>query len=256
MTRREKTFPWVGASLVAAAGVALGWLFVDSRGPAGTDEIFFPRDGGARVALSRMQEGAEDGGEKSVAELSLHDPTPLFLPTGLNSGRVETKMTAERSQGAPFADIAAKMVFPDEDNRLSVPDVVQVQGKALDVLEHLAPPISLRELARADKAPLRLPRRTALLEVRRIADGAVVLSESIDAGSADSPALVPIELMVVVNNAGLLTDRGALDVAAGGGTLPLFGQQQVDLDQLNKLLKNSRLGAKLAGGIYRISLGP
>ena len=76
-----------------------------------------------RVGLSQIPQGESDGLMR--VELMLLDPTPLFLPTDLNSGKVDEAMTAERSPGASFESIGAKYVFTEADLKLALPQVVK-----------------------------------------------------------------------------------------------------------------------------------
>ncbi len=256
MAGSGKTFPWLGATIVAAIGVVGVVALVDLGGPGETGEGIYPQGDGGQIGLTAIGAGEEALRSQPGAELSLNDPTPLFLPLSMNSGKVDPRMTTERSPGTSFEAFPSKLVFPEEDNRLAVPDVVQVQSRALDVMESLAPDVNLGELARADTRARAMSPRAAIIEVHRVADGALAYRQEIKRESAGRLALVPMETLVVVNDAGMLTERGTLNVVAGGGTLPLFGQQQVDLDEAAKLLKSVDLGAHLTRGIYRISLGP
>ena len=148
------------------------------------------------------------------------------------------------------------MVFPEGNGQLEVPDVVQIHDKPIEAMEDLAPSIVLIELPRRDVAISRLPNRAAMVEVKRIADGVVLWRENLDVGPFDATGLVPVEMMVVVDSAGFVTERGALSLAAGGGTAPVFGEQQVDLAATGALLRKVAMGRRLGAGICRISLGP
>ena len=215
-----------------------------------------PRAGEVSVSLLPIETGEaiEDAG--ASAELTLLDPTPLFLPTAYNSGRVDVSVMTERSPGASFGDIEPKMVFPEGNSQLNVPDVVQVHRKPIDALEDLAPSIVLNELPRHDLELSRFPGRAGMIEVRRVLDGAVIWRQALDQSPPGASALTPIEMMVVVDSAGFVTVRGALGVAAAGEAAPVFGESQVDLMATSELLRVAALGRQLSAGIYRISLGP
>ena len=165
-------------------------------------------------------------------------------------------MTTERSPGASFGEIEPKMVFMQADSQLVVPDVVHLPNSPLNAMQDLSPPITFNELSRRDANLSRLAGRAAIIEVKRISDGAVVWNGTVDTEILRDTDLVPIEMMVVVDSSGFITERGALSVAVAGGAAPVFGEQQVDLAATTELLRKVALGRRLGAGIYRISLGP
>ncbi|MCF3650703.1 hypothetical protein [Synoicihabitans lomoniglobus] len=199
----------------------------------------------APVALADMP--TEEGSDIMRAEFALQDPTPLFLPTEWNSGRVDASMTSEQSPGTSFGSIEPKFVYPTDNNRLEVPDVVKLPTSAIEILDSLDHPIAVAELARQDATVKTLPRRFAALEVQRLRDGKVVLSVEIEEGSSLPGRIVPIELLFMVERAGLVGAPTVIGVAE---------DTVVDLEVVSEVLKSARLGAVLGPGIYRILLGP
>ncbi len=254
MASKGRKFPWVQTAILATAVIGASLWVVDLRGPGeGVEPLVAPPQGGG-VTLTGTTETT--AGSASLANLSLNDPTPLFLPTIFNSGRVEPGMTAERSPGTTFREIGAKWVFPEAGNRLSVPDVVQVQPQALTVIERLAPRVNLQELGRGALQPDPLPARTALLEVQDVRSGRVVYRDELTDEVGTQVVLAPMELMVAVDQTGIVSLRGALEVTAGGGGLPTMGAQPTDLDAVQNLLNSAMIGTRISAGIYRILLGP
>lgn len=254
MASSGRKFPWLQNAILSTAVIGAALWLVDLRGPGErVDPLVAPPAGGG-VTLTGATESA--AGRASMANLSLNDPTPLFLPTVYNSGRVEPAMTAERSPGTTFGEIDAKWVFPEVGNRLSVPDVVQIQPQALSVIERLAPRVVLQELGRGALRPDPLPTRTALLEVQEVQSGRVVYRDDLTLEGGTQVVLSPMELMVVVDRTGIVSLRGGLEVTAGGGGLPTMGAQPADLDAVQNLLQSAMIGTRISAGIYRILLGP
>ncbi|WP_221032148.1 hypothetical protein [Actomonas aquatica] len=252
-----KTFPWVWAALLAGGGLLGALNLINWRGPELESTERSTRRNETEVNLTPWAEQLGADESASALELSLNDPTPLFLPTPYNSGRVEMDMTAERSPGIAFDVIGSKLVFPESGNQLAVPDVVHLDAEPLQVLENLAPRVVLAELPREAFAVDPLAGRQAILEVRRVLDGKVMWEEIIPVQSEGvQDGIAPLDLLVLVNEAGMVTSRGAVELAASGGGAPLLDQQPVNLSALSKLLRVSQFEGRLAAGIYRISLGP
>lgn len=201
------------------------------------------------VSLGTMpEEGGED--DQLRADLLFNDPTPLFLPTPFNSGQVDTMMTSERSSGTSFRSIEPKLIYPLENNRLDVPDVVAVPEdllRALDALEH---PLTFDELARADHTGEALPSRTGWLEVRAIESGTLIQSFELTERSTDVGLEQPIELLMMIENSGFWSAPPVIN------NLDSLGEGVADLENVSQLLGSLRLGAHLRPGIYRILLGP
>lgn len=247
MTAR-RVFPAAAAAVVAGLLVAGGLALVRvPSGPTETAERFQPaaRRSTGGVGLTEMPVGEAAGALR--AEIVLHDPTPLFLPTPWNSGRVPASKTMERSPGTSFEPIAAKWVFPDQNNRLILPEVVGVPDNAIGVVTRLSPPIQLAELARTDDRGERLPARQGRWEVRSLGSGRRLAAGDLPAAAVPNGLRAPLELVLAVDVHGLIGNPTVVG-AADGAT--------VDFGEVTRMMQALSLGARLRPGIYRILLGP
>ena len=185
--------------------------------------------------------------ENSMSGLLLQDPTPLFLPTQLNSGRVDTAMTTERSPGTSFGPIPAKLLFSETDVQLAIPEVVAIPTSALSVVIDGTETLALTELSRADQSAQPLGKRDGRLEVFSVSTGRALWSVDIAESSFSAQLEGPWELLLAVTSSGSIGNPTVVSAGEGRG---------IDLEELSKVLEATHLGARLTPGIYRILLGP
>lgn len=240
-----KSFITRGSLVILAIGlVGLGLgLFVAPDAPQGTF-VASPRPQGG-VLLADLE--TEEENLALIGELTLKDPTPLFLPTQWNSGQVDQTMTAERSSGASFRQLEAKWVFSDDENRLELPDGVEVPGTALATIDQMEPRLPSGELARRDLVREKLPERGGYFEVIAVTTGQIVLQRVLEADAASPLITSPLEAMLDINASGFWLRPTVAQVVEGGA---------VEFDRVNLMLRQARLETILAPGFYRISLGP
>lgn len=229
---------------MALGVILLGLSLVSTPGPPGGTVLPEGRSGPG-VLLADLDEEEKDAA--LIGELELKDPTPLFLPTRWNSGQVDQAMTAERSAGASFGQIDAKWVFPDEENRLTLPDGVSVPDSAISTLERMEARLKGSELARRDDLSRKLPERAGILEVVAVESGETVYRTVLEGGSAADFVPAPIETMLAINAGGFWVRPTVAQVVEGGA---------VEFDRVNLVLREARLETFLEPGFYRILLGP
>lgn len=230
--------------LIASVVIILGLgLIRTPEAPIGTVEAVHGSTGGVLLADLNTE-------EKDVAlmgELELKDPTPLFLPTRWNSGQVDRTMTAERSAGASFGQIAPKWVFPDDENRLNLPDGVSVPDSAIATLDRMETRLQGSELTRRDDLNRPLPARAGFMEVVAVPSGKTVYRTALEADSIEDAVPAPIETMLAINSGGFWVRPIVAQVVEGGA---------VEFDRVNLVLREARLETFLEPGFYRILLGP
>mgnify|MGYP003655191735 CR=1 FL=1 len=224
--------------LVAGLG-----LLTAPNAPRGTILAQRPASGG--VLLADLE--TEEANLALIGELTLKDPTPLFLPTQWNSGQVDRAMTAERSSGASFGPIGAKWVFPDEENRLVLPDGVSVPSSAISTIDQIENGIWVGELARRGGSNRALASRAGYLEVVAVDTGKTVYERVLEAPVDGQVIEVPVETMLAVNSSGFWLRPTVAQVAEGGA---------IEFDRVNLMLRETRLETILEPGFYRILLGP
>ena len=241
-TREQLVLAGMTLGATALVVAALGLVKMPKAG-AGVS----PRDGiKAQVGLATLQK-EPDGSSGAHSELLLQDPTPLFLPTEFNSGRVEASMTTERSPGASFGSIPSKLLFSDTNIALALPEVVAIPVDGLSVVTRLGTSVELSELGRKDVSGQKLPFRRGVIQVLSMATGSKLWSGEIPVDAMEFNFEAPWEFILAINGAGSLSFPTVVN--AGEGAL-------VDLSEIADVLKAKRLGAQLRPGIYRILLGP
>lgn len=232
--------------LVLVAGVlvlaSLGMVSV-SDSPVGTVRL----ESGGRGSVLLADLATEEENAELIGELALKDPTPLFLPTRWNSGQVDRAMTAERSSGASFGQIGAKWVFPNDENRMILPDGVVVPDSAVSALDGMEARLEGGELARKDDLGLSLPVRAGFMEVVAIGTGETVFRKPLELAEEGTPINAPIEAMLAINAGGFWVRPTVAQLVEGGA---------VEFDQVNLMLREARLETFLEPGFYRILLGP
>jgi len=240
----RRVIPWVGSAMGAAALVLLGVALVDvPSSPSGT-----PRVGAQGEAGLLFADLTTAGVHQNLrGELALKDPTPLFLPTGYNTGQVDPRMTQETAPGFSVGSVGAKLHFPSSANDLDFPDVVTLPDDALRTLRDLDQPVRVGELSRRDAMRAGLAPRAGLMQVLSIENGAVVYEEIVATSDGQTPMTAPVEAILAINSKGLRLRPTVLESSVGGA---------VDLEQVDLWLKEARLESILEPGFYRILFGP
>jgi hypothetical protein len=179
------------------------------------------------------------------SDMSLFDPTPLFLPTEWNARPNAMAINALRE---PFTDFSANYTFTDEAARVAFPEAVATPAKPVDALGIGPPEAPFLGLGRVDQNIAAPPPRDALVEIVSLGDGREVLRQALQGvhppGEVD---LYWLEFLAVVAPTGLVGSP-ALTTSSG--------VEQVDSFYQNYLVKVLHVGERLAPGFYRIKVGP
>lgn len=254
---------WLWALASAFAAVALVvLLFSLARSPAPVAPV-----AKAKPAIELAQRAAKSALDD---EVTLLDPTPLFLPTEHNAAQV--KITPPEPGGTfqsfrfpakpGFADANLRLGRPETGastklwTSLDLPAAVAVPPKAAEALAPGAPGALALGFGRAELKVTAMPARGAWVEIEAVSTGDRALPTQAMAqvqalaAAAKPPAgraWTTMEFVATINAAGL---------AAPLVTTTHSGAEDVDVYFKNFLVRRLRLGERLAPGIYRISIGP
>ncbi len=200
-----------------------------------------------RVVVERLDGQAANAVLRERA--TLYDPTPLFLPTELNTNQRELPATVQHQPGQVFRPFPASFVFREAELSLPVGPAPEVLGGPRDLLRGPSHDPFLG-FDRQDRALPPLDSRRGYVEVRAAGTGEIVLARSLD-GSLVLPGTQrewqPVEFFIAVTPAGLL----------GGPPVPGGPEaEEVEAFFRDYLAKSLHLGGRLAPGIYRVVVGP
>lgn len=199
----------------------------------------------SQIGLSRLEPVST--GDLVAEEALFFDPSPLFLPTEWNSGQNALPANVLRDPGQMFQDFQARLVFKRDALAINLPDTGITLRQPADVVSSVEDVAKLGGLGARDTRVAPLAGRSGYVEVVSTSDGRPVLQESLRLEGLDVNLWRPLELIGVINAAGLV---GQLSVTGSTGA--------VDLDQRlrDHVLKSMHLGDRLAPGFYRIFVGP
>ena len=244
----DPRLPWV---LGAVAGiVVVGSLLVLIRPPPGP-VLGGGRTAGAGVGLVRLGSG-HGSDARLTEEARLHDPTPLFLPTALNSARLEVRPREPGDQD-PFP---ARLVFPDGSPPVRLEPPVTPPATAAEALDSSPAGAPFLGMGRATLDVQKLPERGATIGVVDARSGRPALPAALadalrgDLARSRPPGALPwrpLQFLAAVSESGLV---GPPVLTAGSGV------QDVDNYFVRYLVDSARIGERLPPGLYRIDLGP
>lgn len=232
----------VGAALVAGALV----LF---KAPVGGAPL--PAKPTRTVELRAVTEARTILNEETL----LRDLAPMFLPTEKNA---MLRRAPAREPGRTFLDVEApKLGIGDRAWRFdrALPELATLNAVSvaratpLDYLHSLSDEVSLAGLGRAQATLPAVPSRAAMIEVVRLRDGVVILTQAIPAERrppTDKP-WQPLELLANIGPAGLIAPL-SLSVRSG--------VDEVDVFFRTFLARTVQIGEQLAPGFYRIRVSP
>jgi hypothetical protein len=241
--KAKQRFPWIQVSAAAAVLVVgvVAWLQIPVSTPA-------PKADAPMPVLGFMRLDPAAHAEVMAEQLAAYDPTPLFLPTAMNSGQ-KTLFSEERTNvDGPFGTLPAQLVFSKDKANLVFKPIVDVpsgpvQGLALTDLRAFS-----LVIGRTDGAGEALPSRAGYLEVARTGDGRVVLSLSlVETANRPQGDWQPMELQGAVSRFGLV---GGLVVTVSSGS------DVIDDYFSAQLTKTLRVGERLPSGFYTFRIGP
>jgi len=239
----KQRFPWIWVSAAAAVLVVgvVAWQQIPAVTPAAKTGKPMPVLGFTRLDPSSQA-------AVMAEQLAAYDPTPLFLPTDMNSGQKALGSEEKTNAGGPFANLSPQLVFNKEKADVVFPPIVDVPGdpvQGLALTDRREIPMAM---GRTDGVGDKLPDRAGYMEVSRAGDGHVVLSMPLPE-TADRPQgdWQPMQLLGAASRFGLV---GGLVVTVSSGS------DAVDDYFSARLTRAVRVGERLPSGFYTFRIGP
>lgn len=185
--------------------------------------------------------------DKAVADESLLDPTPLFLPTKWNATPGEVRPPEMGGRFQRFDNPI--FTFLDTELKLKLPMPLDVPKTPMEAVAEDVRSAALSGLGRTDQTVTPLEARGAFLEIVASGTGRKVLAQplAVTVPGKGRGNWQPLELTANVNAAGLV---GPPMVTSSSGV------DEVDAFFTNYLARTLRIGERLGPGFYRISIGP
>ncbi len=238
----KQRFPWVLASAAVAVGVVgvVVWLQIPPVPANLSQRALLPALGFTKLDSSRTPEVLAE-------QLAAYDPTPLFLPTAMNSNQTAFFADSRHNADGPFTPLKPPFIFTEGDAHLKFPPFIaaptsSVEG--LDMVDRRETPLFL---GRMDSAGGKLPLRVGYLEALEAGSGRVVLSLPLDMVDGPQGDWQPMELLGAVSRFGQV---GSLVVTVSSGS------DDVDDYFCSQLTQVARIGARLTPGFYAFRIGP
>lgn len=231
-------FPWVAVSAVVAVGVvgSVAWLRIPSDDLRPDERAVLPA-----LGLHRLE--GELSAELLAEQLAAYDPTPLFMPSTMNSSGAD-----EERPGidGPFPEFPPNFM---KTGPWRFPAPVAVPTASVEGLRLTERPSAPTAMGRGDGGDGGIKVRMAQIEAVVVKTGRVAFTITLSAGSGALPPVdwQPLELMGAVTREGL---SGALIVTASSGS------DQIDDFFRSHLRQNMRIGERLAEGFYLFRVGP
>ena len=241
--RAKQRFPWVpvgAAAAVLVVGVA-AWLQIPVVTPEAKTGAAMPR-----LVITRPDPGAKAA--VLAEQLAAYDPTPLFLPTVMNSGQTTLPFGEKANAGGPFLDLEPLLVFDKQKADLTFPAIVAVPAgpvQGLTLANRREVPLVI---GRTDYAGEQLPSRSGFMEAVRNGDNRVVLTLALpEAPLRPQVDWQPMELLGAISTSGLVGDL-VVTVSSGSDVVDDYFSRQ--------LARTVRVGERLQPGFYTFRVGP
>jgi hypothetical protein len=175
----------------------------------------------------------------------LLDPTPLFFPTEWNYGLQPERAARLGQPGQVFGSFEPKLTVGEQTMAPFRLEGTPVPEKLSDVLSQ-GSEASFDGMGQIDRQRSTLPVRSGHLEVRDLASGNLIISQSLTGISPPRGDFAPLEFLVTVSSGGMVGDP-VLTTASEG--------EDVDSFFRDYLLRSYRLGERLLPGRYRVLVG-
>jgi hypothetical protein len=240
--RVKQRFPWVAVSAVAATLVVgiVAWLQIPSPGR--------PQSGAPLPALGFTRLDPSHAADVLAEQLAAYDPTPLFLPSEMNSSQALHLSETQRHAEGPFAALKVPLIFTAEKAGLDFPPLVAVPAGPVQGLNLANQQQASLVLGRMESAGKSLAGRGGYLEACEMGSGRVVwtlaLPETADGPQGDWQ---PMELLGAVSRFGQI---GSLVVTVSSGS------DEVDEYFCSHLAQKIRIAERLPPGFYAFRVGP
>jgi hypothetical protein len=233
-------FPWVAVSAVVA--LVLMIVVVALRVPESVD---VPVAGPALPSLGLTRFGLDAPAELLAEQLAAYDPTPMYIPSAMNSNMPVIPPEALPGAGGPFAVLPPDLT---KTGVLKYPSSAPIPATAVGGLRLTERADAALVVGRVDTTGRELSSRAGQVE-------AVAIGGSVATLILDLPASLkvpggdwqPLDLLGAVTRAGLV---GELVVTASSGS------EEIDDFFRSHLQKKENIGARLQPGFYAFRVGP
>lgn len=235
----KQRFPWVGVSAGAAFVVMVVAAVLRIPEHAGSS----PGQALPVMVLTRIGSGASE--ELLAEQLAAYDPTPMFIPSSMNSSDPAAPAESRLGVSGPFAALPPDLT---KKEILRFPSPVAIPVGSIEGLRLTERASAALAIGRIDEPGGALAVRGGHIEAVALSAGRVAVTLNLPA-SGDIPGddWQPLELMGAVTSAGLV---GELVVTSSSGS------EEVDDFFRFHLRKNVRIDARLRPGFYAFRVGP
>lgn len=232
---------------VAVALVVHGAAFFAWRVPAGGPE----RPPAAAPKVQWVGDGALIAEGSALGDqLNLFDSAPLFLPTPWNFATAEKELKSDRPPGEVFDLFAPRLTVSVEQTPADLVLVPSGVGTPAQAIRSFAWPY-FESFGRVDRPLAPLPERLAMIEVRAMDTGELMLTATVARRAAPDAAgwgdWAPLEFLVSVEPA-LALGLPQLTRGSGFDEVDAFFREHVQRELL--------LDLRLPAGYYRVTVGP
>ena len=190
--------------------------------------------------------GATAGNAVLREQTQLFDPQPLFFPTEWNYGERALPESVRRQPGQVFGSFGASLIFGEQSLKAYGTEAMAAPERLADVVVqgNEAP---FDGMGQVDVQRPALETRGAFLEVEELAQGKIIVHQSLNGLDVPGLDFSPAEFLVVVGIAGVVGDP----IVVNGS-----GREDIDILLRAFLVKTFRLGERLNPGRYRVWVGP
>jgi hypothetical protein len=241
--RRRRAGWWAAGLTVVSALLGFVVLFRPIGGPVNPANPPPP----PRVSITPID--GRSGNLLLHDQATIFDPTPLFLPTEWNTNQGPLPAVVQRQPGQVFPDFDPKLTFGQAELVLPIESAESTPQQPVDLLK-----VQSRDpflgFGRVDVALAPLASRSAVVEVREVGTGKVVLTRMLDIQTSipsGEPDWKPAEFLISVTAEGLL--GRPMETASSD-------LEDVDVFFRDYLATTLRLGERLAPGMYYVVVGP
>jgi len=236
----KQRFPWIGVSAVVAFIVVLtvAGLRIPDFVESSNKQVVLPMLGLTKI-------GPDASAELLAERLAAYDPTPMFMPSPMNSSDSVSGVGAQVGAGGPFEALPPSLT---RTGPLRFASLVPVPLDAVEGLRLTERSDAALVVGRTDVVGERLFERSGQLEAISLENGRTVLTINLtDASGVLRADWQPLELMGAVTRTGFI---GEIVVTASSGS------DEIDEFFRFHLAENVRLDARLRPGFYAFRVGP
>jgi hypothetical protein len=233
--------PRIWIALLVALAVLAGWWQWQRAVPVPDTTAKAPLLPQVRVVSGDA--AAPDQVLRERAELL--DPTPLFFPTEWNYGLQPERVASLRQPGQVFGSFEPKLTVGEQSMAPFRLESAPVPEKLSDVLSQ-GSEASFDGMGQIGRQRSTLPVRSGHVEVRDLRNGNLIIDQSLTGISPPRADFAPVEFLVTVSSAGVISDPVLTTTSEG---------EDVDNFFRDYLIRSYRLGERLLPGRYRVLVG-